>query len=185
MGSDGKWGHNRLKLCTSVFPDFIMSLKKTDLAKNLGLKISQSMKKAGVPGRFAQAASQTLDRKERRKLEQAEGLVPFAVKLHDDLVSTLRQLAEQEGGNLNALTERLLRAGLASGGQAVAVEKAAAKPAAKKAAAKKAASPAPAVKKAVAEKVAVKKAPAEKTPAKKVAATKPVAKKAAVKKSSK
>lgn len=140
-----------------------MSLKKTDLAKNLGLKISQSMKKAGVPGRFAQGATQLLDRKERRKLEQAEGLVPFACKLHDDLIGTLRQLAEQEGGNLNAVTERLLRAGLAAGD-------------APQLAAKK--TP---VKKAPAKKVVAKKAVAEQVPAKKVPAKKVAAKKASTK----
>lgn len=150
-----------------------MSLKKTDLAKNLGLKISQSMKKAGVPGRFAQGATQLLDRKERRKLEQAEGLVPFACKLHDDLIGTLRQLAEQEGGNLNAVTERLLRAGLAAGDVPQL--------AAKKAPAKKAPATKEAAKKVVAKKAEPEKVPAKKVPVKKVAAKKVAAKKASTK----
>lgn len=145
-----------------------MSLKKTDLAKNLGLKISQSMKKAGVPGRFAQGATQLLDRKERRKLEQAEGLVPFACKLHDDLIGTLRQLAEQEGGNLNAVTERLLRAGLAAGDVPQL--------AAKKAPAKKAPATKEAAKKVVAKKAEPEKVPVKKVPVKKVAAKKASAK---------
>ena len=88
-----------------------MSLKRTDLAKRLALKISQQMKHAGVPGRFADESASQLDRREQRKLDQAAGLVPFAVKLHDDLVKQLRALAEQEGGHLNEVTERLLRAG--------------------------------------------------------------------------
>lgn len=127
-----------------------MSLKKTDLAKNLGLKITQQMKKAGPPGRFGAASVALPDRREQRKLDQAAGLLPFAVKLHDDLIKQLRDLAQQEGGNLNAVTERLIRAGLA-GSQPTGAEK-----------------PAPA-KKAAAKKAAAKKAPAEKTPAKKAA----------------
>ncbi|HET8870905.1 MAG TPA: hypothetical protein VFM48_10685 [Aquabacterium sp.] len=152
-----------------------MSLKKTDLAKNLGLKITQQMKKAGPPGRFASASTALPDRREQRKLDQAAGLVPFAVKLHDDLVKQLRDLAQHEGGNLNALTERLIRAGLASSATAPTSKpdldkKAPAKKvAAKKTAAEKSGEPAPKVPaKNAAAKVA-KKAAAEKTSAKKAA----------------
>jgi len=58
-----------------------MSMKKTDLAKNLALKISGQMKGAGTPGRFGQAASDVVDRKEQRRRDAAAGLVPFACKL--------------------------------------------------------------------------------------------------------
>ncbi len=168
-----------------------MSLKRTDLAKRLALKISQQMKHAGVPGRFADESASQLDRREQRKLDQAAGLVPFAVKLHDDLVKQLRALAEQEGGHLNEVTERLLRAGLAANPVAVAAEKSEPKkptPSKKpvkaddkkstkkadKAADKKPVKKAdkPADTKAAPKKVASKKAAAKKAPAKKASSKK-------------
>ncbi len=88
-------------------------MKRTDLEKNKGLKIRGQMQAALVPGRFGAAATALPDRREQRKLDQAAGLVPFAVKLHEDLVSSLRERAVQEGVGLNELTARLIQAGLA------------------------------------------------------------------------
>lgn len=130
-------------------------MKKTDLVKNLGLKIKGQMQKSAIPGRFAEGSTAVPDRREQRKLDQAAGLVPFAVKLHAELVERLRVLALAEGVGVNELTERLLRAGL--GGAA-------------------ASSP------AAAKDVPAKKAPATKAPAKKAVAKKAVAKKAVAKK---
>lgn len=144
-------------------------MKKTDLVKNLGLKIRGQMQHAAIPGRFAQGSAALPDRKEQRKLDQAAGLVPFAVKLHGDLARQLHEMAQQEGITLHALTDRLIRAGL--GDAAVAPSaKASAKVAAKKVV--------PA-KDAPAKKIAAKKAPAEKAPAKKAAAKKTAPAKAA------
>lgn len=152
-------------------------MKKTDLVKNLRLKIVGQMQHAGVPGRFAQGSAALPDRKEQRKLDQAAGLVPFAVKLHADLVNQLREMAEREGVNLNALTAQLIRAGLgdaASAAPAKTAVKTAAKTEAKKAPAKKAAT----VKVAEEVKAAAKKAVAKKAPAKKAPASKAVKPKA-------
>ena len=87
-------------------------MKKTDLYKNLSLKVESRMKQAGTPDRFAQGA--VLDRKEQRKLDQAKGLIPFAVKLDAELASTLRALAETSQTSLNELVESLLRKGMAA-----------------------------------------------------------------------
>lgn len=146
-------------------------MKKTDLVKNLRLKIVGQMQHAAIPGRFAQGSAALPDRKEQRKLDQAAGLVPFAVKLHADLVNQLREMAERDGVNLNTLTDQLIRAGLgdaASAMPAKTVAKAAAQAPAKKASAQKAA-PVKAVEevKAPAKKAVAKKAPAKKAPAKK------------------
>jgi len=119
-------------------------MKKTDLVKNLGLKIKGQMQKSAIPGRFAEGSTAVPDRREQRKLDQAAGLVPFAVKLHAELVERLRQQALTDGVGINELTERLLRAAL---GEDAASSPAPAEAPAKKAAAKKA----PA-KKAVAKK---------------------------------
>lgn len=138
-----------------------MSLKRTDLAKNLNLKIQGQMQHAAVPSRFAQAAALP-DRREQRKLDQAAGLVPFAVKLNKELVARLGELAAARQVTLNALVDEVLRAGLAQSPAATAAapqaptKKAAAKPVATKAAEKAPAKRAPA-KKAAAKKVAAKK----------------------------
>lgn len=89
-----------------------MSMKKTDLAKSLGLKVAGQMRQAGSPGRFGQASSQLPDRREQRKLDQAAGLVPFAAKLHGDLIKALQDLAAASGESLNEVADRVIRAGL-------------------------------------------------------------------------
>jgi len=85
-------------------------MKKTDLEKNKGLKIASQLKHAGTPSRFgagAQAVGEQ-DRREQRKRDQALGLVPFAVKLPQALVNTLRETAVARDVGLNELVESLL-----------------------------------------------------------------------------
>jgi hypothetical protein len=53
-----------------------------------------------------------LDRKEQRKRDQAAGLVPFAVKLHGDLVKRIHALAQEREVGLNDLVAELLEKGL-------------------------------------------------------------------------
>lgn len=139
-----------------------MSLKKFDLAKNLGLKIAGRMSAAGIPDRFGGA--EVVDRREQRRRDAAAGLVPFACKLPGELTRELQQLAPTHEGGINGLVAELLAQALKKSptapAQAPADEPAAPK-AAKKTAAKKAApkeSEAPAAKKAAAKKTAAKKA---------------------------
>jgi hypothetical protein len=91
-----------------------MSLKKTDLEKNKASKLRGQMVHAGIPSRFGAGAAALPDRREQRKIDQAAGLVPFAVKLPDELVTQLRDLATQQNVGINELTDRLIRAGLAA-----------------------------------------------------------------------
>jgi hypothetical protein len=126
-----------------------MSLKRTDLAKNLNLKIQGQMQNAAIPSRFAQSAALP-DRREQRKLDQAAGLVPFAVKLNKELVARLGELALARQVPLHALVDEVLRAGLAQ------------RPADTEAV--------PASPKATAKKVPAKKAAAKKAPAPQAAA---------------
>lgn len=86
-------------------------MKKTDLYKNLGLKINSQMKQAGVPT-HPKTDNPQLDRREQRKLDQAQGLVPFAVKLNIDLVAELNELAKTRAISLSELTTELLRTAL-------------------------------------------------------------------------
>ena len=87
-------------------------MKKTDLEKHKGLKIAGKMNQAVTPGRFGKEASQITDRREQRRLDQAAGLVPFAVKLNSDLVKQIRELAETRETELNEVVAELLKKGL-------------------------------------------------------------------------
>jgi hypothetical protein len=87
-------------------------MKKADLDKNKGLKIVGQMKQAGTPGRYGQAAAAVPDRREQRRLDQAQGLVPFAVKLNSDLVQRIQALAQERQSGLNEVVAELLRKGL-------------------------------------------------------------------------
>jgi hypothetical protein len=89
-------------------------VKKTDLEKNKGLKINSSVNRFGTPGRFGKDAKAPLERREQRKLDQALGLVPFAVKLDGDLVKQVQALAQERKSGLNQVVAELLKKGLKS-----------------------------------------------------------------------
>ena len=90
-----------------------MSMKKTDLEKNKAKKLAGNMKQAPIPGRFGKESAAPLDKREQRKRDQELGLVPFAVKLHGDLVKQLQARAEADGKTLNDVTAELLQKTLA------------------------------------------------------------------------
>jgi len=92
-------------------------MKKTDLEKNKGLKVSGQIKQAGTPGRFGQGSAGIPDRREQRKLDQSLGLVPFAVKLNSDLVRQIHALVQQRQTGLNEVVAELLQAALKAGGK--------------------------------------------------------------------
>ncbi len=87
-------------------------MKKTDLEKNKGLKINSSSNRFGTPGRFGRDANAPMQRREQRKLDQALGLVPFAVKLNGDLVKQIQALAQERKTGLNEVVAELLKKGL-------------------------------------------------------------------------
>lgn len=89
-----------------------MNMKATDLEKNKALDLKRKMVQAGSADRYGQASSQVPDRREQRRLDQARGLVPFAVKLNGELVKELQALAASRQTDLNTLVEELLRKGL-------------------------------------------------------------------------
>lgn len=152
-----------------------MSQKRTDLAKSLNLKIQGQMQHAATPSRFAQAAA-VPDRREQRKLDQAAGLVPFAVKLNKQLVARLGDLASTRQVTLNALVDEVLRAGLAQLPAAANAAPAAPKAAAKKAAVKPETKPATKAAKPSDKQAAAKKPAAKKVATKQVAAKTPTPK---------
>jgi hypothetical protein len=87
-------------------------VKRTDLEKNQFLKINGRISQSGTPGRFGSEAGAVPDRREQRKLDQARGLVPFAVKLDGDLVKQIHELAQSRQAGLNEVVAELLRKGL-------------------------------------------------------------------------
>jgi cytosine/adenosine deaminase-related metal-dependent hydrolase len=86
-----------------------MTMKKTELEKRKGLKIVNELRRSGPR---PDASSADVDRRQQRERDRAAGLVPFAVKLHADLVRQLQALAEERGVPLGELVDGLLRNGL-------------------------------------------------------------------------
>jgi hypothetical protein len=90
-----------------------MTMKRTELEKRKGLAISNALKQGG--NRYGPAQAPALDRKAQREADRAAGLVPFAVKLPEELARALHARAEREGVPLSELVASLLRAGLERG----------------------------------------------------------------------
>ena len=90
-----------------------MSMKKTDIVKQLAKKLDGRMKAAGVPGRFAQGAAEVVDKREQRRRDAAAGLVPFACKLPAGLVKRLNEQAVAHAGGVNAWVAEALAKSLA------------------------------------------------------------------------
>ena len=86
-------------------------MKRTTLEKLKGVKISDRVARAVPPGRFAQDSA-VLSRREQRRLDQAKGLVPFAVKLDSALVQQIQALAAERNADLNDVVAELLRKGM-------------------------------------------------------------------------
>jgi hypothetical protein len=84
-------------------------VKRTELEKQQGKKVVDRMRREPPRERYGAGASEPGDRREQRKRDHAAGLVPFAVKLPDDLVAELQARAKADGTPLNELTAGLLR----------------------------------------------------------------------------
>ncbi|MEO8203881.1 MAG: hypothetical protein ABI630_08460 [Betaproteobacteria bacterium] len=92
-------------------------MKKTDLEKLKGLRLKPQPGAAGAPrapGAPGRGQPAQPGRREQRDLDRAAGLVPFAVKLNEELVAKLHALAEKREGNLNEVVAELLKKGMES-----------------------------------------------------------------------
>lgn len=90
-------------------------MKNTDLEKNKALKTVGKMKQEGIPSRFGTASSTGItDRREQRKLDQAQGLVSFPVKIKQTLIEEIRAQATAQNLStseiVGALLEKALKA---------------------------------------------------------------------------
>jgi hypothetical protein len=86
-------------------------MKKTDLEKLKGLRLKPQPGAAGAAS-FGKAPPAAPSRREQRDLDRAAGLVPFAVKLNEELVAKLHALAQGREGGLNAVVAELLKKGM-------------------------------------------------------------------------
>jgi hypothetical protein len=88
-------------------------MKKTGMAKSDAKKLMGQMVAPNAGG-FGNTGGAAVDRRDQRKLDQAAGLVPFAVKLNSELVQQLQTQAKERNVDLNGLVADLLAKGLAA-----------------------------------------------------------------------
>ena len=88
-------------------------MKKTDLEKRDGMKITGQIGKTVKRGVFGKIEAAPPNRREQRKLDQAQGLVPFACKLDGELVKYLQALAQQREAGLGEVVTELLKKAMA------------------------------------------------------------------------
>ncbi|MBI1904936.1 MAG: hypothetical protein HYS20_01645 [Rhodocyclales bacterium] len=87
-----------------------MTMKKTDLVKNLAKKLERDQKTAAIPQRFGQGAASVVPKRETRPDKGAGKPVPVVCRLPAELAARLRETAVAHEGGVNAVvTEALLR----------------------------------------------------------------------------
>jgi hypothetical protein len=87
-----------------------IAMKKADLEKLKGSRVGPP---GHIPDRFGKDSTAPMDKREQRERDRELGLVPFAVKLHGDLVRDIHALAKERGLGLNEITTELIKKGLA------------------------------------------------------------------------
>lgn len=89
-----------------------MAMKPAELQKFNAMKLVNRMRNdagtRGLPG----SNSGPVDRREQRRLDQAAGLVPFAVKLNGGLIGQIRALAAERKTGINEVVADLLQKAL-------------------------------------------------------------------------
>lgn len=85
-------------------------MKKAELEKLKGKKIAGGGQ--GAADRFGKGAGAVHDKREQRERDRQQGLVPFACKLHEDLVRRIHEQAQARGVGLNEIAAELIAKGL-------------------------------------------------------------------------
>jgi hypothetical protein len=88
-----------------------MALTPAELQKLNAMKLVNQMRNAGAHGRPGGTVAPT-DRRAQRRLDQAAGLVPFAVKLNGDLIKQIHAQAAERKTGVNELVAELLQKAL-------------------------------------------------------------------------
>lgn len=90
-------------------------MKKTDMERLNAARIESERQRQRSPARFgSEAAAAEVSRRERRRLEQAQGLIPFAVKIDAALAEQVRAKAVERSVSVDEVVAELLRKGLAA-----------------------------------------------------------------------
>lgn len=90
-------------------------MKKADLEKLKGGRIEQALARSASPARFGKdAGAAAVSRRDQRRLDQAQGLIPFAVKIDGALVEQVRAQAASREITVDELVTELLRKALAA-----------------------------------------------------------------------
>lgn len=87
-------------------------MKRTALEKVEAMKTVGAMKREATSDRYGANAGAPADKREQREKDKAAGLVPFAVKLPQELVTALQSLARERAATLNDVTAELIRKGM-------------------------------------------------------------------------
>lgn len=82
-----------------------------ELQKYNAMKLVNRMKNTGTHGNPG-GTVKPVDRREQRRLDQAAGLVPFAVKLNGELIKQIHVLATERKTGVNELVAELLQKAL-------------------------------------------------------------------------
>ena len=85
-------------------------MKRGELEKRQGSKLTNQMRAAG--NAYGSAIAPKPDRRAQRDRDRALVLIPFAVKLPQELVNALREQAVKKSVGLNELTAELLKKSL-------------------------------------------------------------------------
>lgn len=85
-----------------------MSLKKTDMVKNLAKKLDGKMKTAGIPQRFARGSALPAAKRGTRQEGTPTKLVQVACRLPADLLNQARERAVGREGGINAVVAEAL-----------------------------------------------------------------------------
>jgi hypothetical protein len=85
-------------------------MKKVEMEKLKAARIEGGMRRERLP--MPGSATPMVDRREQRKRDQAAGLVPFAVKLHGDLVKRINALAQERQASVSEVVGELLEKAL-------------------------------------------------------------------------
>lgn len=88
-----------------------MAMKPAELQKYNAMKLVNQMKNAGTHGHPG-GIIKPVDRREQRRLDQAAGLVPFAVKLKGDLIKQIHALAAERKTGASEIVAELLQKAL-------------------------------------------------------------------------
>jgi hypothetical protein len=86
-------------------------MKKAELEKLMARRLAGANPARGND-RYGKDSAAPADRREQRERDRQLGLVPFAVKLHGDLVRELHDTAQARGVTVGELTAELLQKGL-------------------------------------------------------------------------